>query len=418
MSRLPEWVDVEVLTFVDTGADRFAGLPEVDLARVSADARAAAATRAPVTEIVSELARIDRTGLSQSGRIDLALALERVKAWAEAAQAAVLVEAVREPDVFVPPPSGDADRDADRARRARLAGKQYVRDEAAVALRWAPVTTRSRIETARLLIEVLPATFALISAGDLSYLHGLILATEVRRLDPRLAARVEARVLDRASSQTPGEFRRSVRRAVAALDPRGEEQRHEDAAEQRFVSVRPEPGTGMAWLTGYLPAPDAETIMTAVQGIADTAPADDERSADQKRADALTALAAAALTGNAAGAGLPAMSSWQGRKPHVQVSVALSTLLGLDDQPGELDGHGPIPAALARRVAADPTGTWTRLVTDPLGRLLDYGRTRYKPPQDLADLITARDRTCGDVPPGGVTDLQPWSGQRVVLIMP
>jgi Domain of unknown function (DUF222)/HNH endonuclease len=74
--------------------------------------------------------------------------------------------------------------------------------------------------------------------------------------------------------------------------------------------------------------------------------------------------------------------------------VALSTLLQLDEQPGELAGHGPIPAALARRLAADPTGTWRRLVTDQHGRLLDYGRQTYRPPKDLTDHLRARDRTC------------------------
>ena len=75
--------------------------------------------------------------------------------------------------------------------------------------------------------------------------------------------------------------------------------------------------------------------------------------------------------------------------------MALSTLLGLDEQPGELAGHGPIPASLARQLAADQTGTWRRLVTDPLtGALLDYARTTYRPPRDLAEFVTARDRTC------------------------
>jgi hypothetical protein len=69
-------------------------------------------------------------------------------------------------------------------------------------------------------------------------------------------------------------------------------------------------------------------------------------------------------------------------------------VLACDDKPGLLDGHGPIPASLARRIAADPTGTWRRLVTDPHGRLLDYGRTTYRPPADLADFVTARDATC------------------------
>jgi len=72
----------------------------------------------------------------------------------------------------------------------------------------------------------------------------------------------------------------------------------------------------------------------------------------------------------------------------------LSTLLGLDDQPGELAGHGPIPASLARHIAADESGTWRRLVTDEVGRVVDYGRTRYRPPADLRDHVIARDGTC------------------------
>jgi hypothetical protein len=73
----------------------------------------------------------------------------------------------------------------------------------------------------------------------------------------------------------------------------------------------------------------------------------------------------------------------------------LSTLLGLDQQPGELSGHGPIPASVARRLAADTTGTWRRLITDPVtGLLLDYGTSTYRPPSNLAAYVTARDQVC------------------------
>ncbi len=72
----------------------------------------------------------------------------------------------------------------------------------------------------------------------------------------------------------------------------------------------------------------------------------------------------------------------------------MSTLLGLDDQAAELDGHGPIPAELARRIADDQSGTWRRLVTDDLGRLIDYGRTTYRPPAELRDFVLARDASC------------------------
>ena len=110
------------------------------------------------------------------------------------------------------------------------------------------------------------------------------------------------------------------------------------------------------------------------------------RTAGQRRADALVGLLLGLDTAT--------VQSRHGRRPTVQVSVALSTLLGVDDQPGELDGYGPIPAGVARRMAGDPSGVWRRLVTDPLGQLVDYGRSTYRPPQDLTDYVIARDRTC------------------------
>jgi hypothetical protein len=76
----------------------------------------------------------------------------------------------------------------------------------------------------------------------------------------------------------------------------------------------------------------------------------------------------------------------------INVTVPLSTLLG-GGEPGDLDGYGAIDAATARALALG--GTWRRLVTDPLsGVTLDVGRTRYRPPPDLAELVRARDRTC------------------------
>ncbi len=64
----------------------------------------------------------------------------------------------------------------------------------------------------------------------------------------------------------------------------------------------------------------------------------------------------------------------------------------LDDVP-MLSGYGPITPAAARAIAAG--GTWQRLVTDPMsGVVVDVGRTRYRPPAGLAELVRARDGTC------------------------
>ena len=75
----------------------------------------------------------------------------------------------------------------------------------------------------------------------------------------------------------------------------------------------------------------------------------------------------------------------------------------------------PVPDAVARALAAG--GTWRRLVTDPLsGAVIDVGRTRYRPPTALADLVRARDGACthpGCAVPARRCDLDhitPWSG--------
>ena len=86
---------------------------------------------------------------------------------------------------------------------------------------------------------------------------------------------------------------------------------------------------------------------------------------DQKRADLLVDAVLSGLPVD----GLPVL---QGRRPSINVVVSADTLFGLDDQPAHLTGYGPITAESARRLAADRSGTWRRLLTDPdTGALLD-----------------------------------------------
>ena len=52
-----------------------------------------------------------------------------------------------------------------------------------------------------------------------------------------------------------------------------------------------------------------------------------------------------------------------------------------------------VPALTAWALAAG--GTWRRLITDPAsGTVVDVGRSRYRPPAGLADLVRARDQAC------------------------
>jgi hypothetical protein len=100
--------------------------------------------------------------------------------------------------------------------------------------------------------------------------------------------------------------------------------------------------------------------------------------------------------------------------------VAATTLLGLDEEPGELTGVGPITAPLARRIAAD--GTWRRLLTDPrTGRLDEVSADTYAPPQDMVDHVVTRDGTCRGIGcriPATACDLDhevPWPAEPTAI---
>ncbi len=304
--------------------------------------------------------------------------------------------------------------------------KEYVREELRAALGESAVAVAARIDTAHTLLQQLPATLAALEAGELNMRRAKLLYEAVSGLpglDGECAAELERRCVPFAAGRDVSAFARKVRREVVALDRRTMEQQLADflakALKQRRVYTYPDHYcAAIAHFAAVLPAEGAQALMTALDVAAEQHDPDDDRTKDQRRADALVQLGLDALnrfeacphcrnvavpepTGaddaivvsddNPATTQLP---RYTGLRPTIQVSVALSTLLGQDNQPAELDGHGPIPAALARRLADDPTGTWRRLVTDPLGTLLDHGRTVYKPPAALRDFIIARDRTC------------------------
>ena len=58
--------------------------------------------------------------------------------------------------------------------------------------------------------------------------------------------------------------------------------------------------------------------------------------------------------------------------------IGWETFLGLNDDPGHLSGHGPVPAAMIRDLAAQ--GTWRcAVVDDRHGTLLGLGRATWTP---------------------------------------
>jgi hypothetical protein len=267
-----------------------------------------------------------------------------------------------------------------------------VQEEVSLALQVSLRTAQLRLAQATTLVSELPRTLAAVADGSLSAGHANVLVEAVWRMPAgsALPAALEAAVLPgalAAGTVTLRQLHGRFRRAVLALDPSTAEQRHQRALAERRIEYRPEED-GMASLYALLPAPEARLLYTRLTTATRLLPAQDPRTLDQQRAD---------LFIDAVLSGLPvdALPTVQGRRPAIQVTVAADTLLGLDDQPGHLTGYGPITAGTARRLAADESGTWRRLLTDPdTGALLDISAHRYRPPRRLWDYLTARDDVC------------------------
>ena len=259
--------------------------------------------------------------------------------------------------------------------------------EVGCALDLAPQTARGRVAFARDLLR-LPATRLALAAGVIDVPKSRLLIDELRLLGDADAQAIEQRVVAEAAGRTRAQLRDRLRRAVLAVDPTTAQRRQEKAKAERRVELFPLTD-GMAGLTYIDSADKVQALYLWLTGRAAAAkgPAGtDDRTMDQLRADVLGDIGVHGL----ASEDLPVR---HGRRPQIQVTVALTTLLGLDDQPGELAGYGPITADTARRIAVD--GTWRRLLTDPrTGRFDELSVDAYEPPQDLRDHVIGRDRTC------------------------
>jgi len=261
--------------------------------------------------------------------------------------------------------------------------REFAGDEVAVELRLTCAAAGHRMDLAETLTARLPATFAALQRGEIDLGRARVLAELTRPLSDGDARRVEERVLPRAPEQNSSQLRQSTRRAVIKVDPEGAERRHRRCLADRRVGVAPRED-GMADLSIFGAAHDIAAAFEHIDRLARMSRGGgDERTLDQIRADTALDL----LMGRCAAAPAP------GRNATVQVVVPISALLGLDEEPGELAGYGPIPASMAREIAAE--GTWRRMLTDPAsGALLDFGRKTYRPPAALADHVRARDKTC------------------------
>lgn len=263
---------------------------------------------------------------------------------------------------------------------------------------------RRDVVLARRLRDELPATAAGLRDGALTRGHAGVISSAVSELPAPVTPDAERLLASQAEILTVPALRTAAVHLRARLDPDGDLARADRIHANRWLDVAATFG-GAVHVAGLLDAEAGETLLAALHPLATPTGPDDERTAAQRRADALTDLAARALQGGE----LPVTG---GHRPQVSVVVDLPTLLsGLDIRGADISLRapavtpesglpsgartawaGPLAIETVRRILCD-AGV-NRAIFDGPGEILDLGRTVRTATPAQRKALALRDGGC------------------------
>ena len=313
----------------------------------------------------------------EAALVERIAALEASKSAAAAQQAELTVEL-------------DVMRRANEHRRGVPAARRGkgLASEIGLARRESPNQGGRHLGFARALVHEMPYTLAALKAGALSEWRATLIVRETACLSVEDRREADRRMCaDLAGLEGKGDKRieADAKHIAYELDPHAVVDRAVKAENERTVTTRPAPDN-MVYVTALLPLPKGIGVYAALKREADVTC--DERGRGQVMADTLYER----VTGRPAEVPVPVA---------VNLAITDETLLGGATTPARVDGYGPIPAAIACRLAADAAGdersraTLRRLYRHPDSGALVAVESRARLfPKALAQLIAWRDDTC------------------------
>ncbi len=350
-------------------------------------------------------------------------AWRRLESWSTAGTLSAIAELARRRPAAKSPPAPPG------AFPAQMS--EFISDEIAAALTLTGPAASKYLDLALDLATRLPGTAQALRQGTVDYLKARLIAEATNVLSDQDARSAENQILPQAGTQTTGQLRVALARAVLAIDPGAAGRRREQAQKDPRVR-RWREDAGTAALAGY-GLPPAE-VLQADQHLTsralDLRDAGLKGSLDELRARAyLDALLGRDSTprgptppgepvpsGEPPSPGEPPPSGGSpppGEPPapgesrsaldtspprpsppalpsesspgssggrlaaRVNLTVPLTTLLGLASEPAEVAGFGPVDPALARQIGTwaglHPATRWFLTVTDDRGQAIGHG---------------------------------------------
>jgi hypothetical protein len=259
----------------------------------------------------------------------------------------------------------------------------FAADELAVALHQPVRVVQCRLVEARRVRNVLPLTWSAFKRGEIdAYRISIVAAAADKMADNHSLIHLDATVAHDAPTRTAPQLKAALKRFVARWEPDQGAARARTEQAKRSVWVDHQ-DDGMSYLHAYLPTPDAVRIDAELTERAKQVPSDD-RTLDQKRADGFVAQMLRHVEGQS-----------RSSRAVIGITVPLTSLAGLADEPGEsFDGSFALPAAMVRDLAAEPGTLFFRIMTDPLGKILDVTELGRFPSDKLRIAVHVRDGTC------------------------
>jgi hypothetical protein len=294
--------------------------------------------------------------------------------------------------------------DVDRENWA-IDSHENVVAEVAAALGLSRGRARGRLHYAIALRERLPRVAEVFARGliDFRMMAAVVSRTELVE-DPALIAKLDAAIARHSPKwmrlSGPRLFER-IDMWVMRFDPAGKRLPRE-RTENRYVEIAPT-DAGLAGVWAQLHATDGMALDQKLDALAETVCAADPRTKQQRRADALAALAGG-LTAMRCQCGSPDCLAAQ-RRPATDVVIHVlaerATINGDAQSPGYLQTFGPLDSTSLRDMAI--TAKIKPLVMPSTGP-----ERGYRPSAALADFVRWRDLTCrfpGCDKPAEVCDL-------------